>query len=51
MFYMFFKFQSLSSWPPGVRSRTFGQDEQSELDAHIAFVDGKYAVEVSVVIL
>jgi len=27
---------------PGVRSRTFGQDEQSELDSHISFVDGKY---------
>ncbi|CAJ1327146.1 unnamed protein product [Effrenium voratum] len=25
----------------GVRSRTFGQDEQHQLDSHIAFVDGK----------
>lgn len=32
---------SMNSGDEGVRSRTFGQDEQSELDSHISFVDGK----------
>eukprot|EP00438_Fugacium_kawagutii_P008910 Skav215718 [mRNA] locus=scaffold2573:548558:565726:- [translate_table: standard] len=32
---------SMNAGDEGVRSRTFGQDEQSELDSHIAFVDGK----------
>ena len=35
-------YQRVSKKMPGVRSRTFGQDEQSELDSHISFVDGKY---------
>ena len=35
-------YQRVSKKLPGVRSRTFGQDEQSELDSHISFVDGKY---------
>lgn len=32
---------SINPGDEGVRSRTFGQDEQSELDMHIGFVDGK----------